>query len=258
MTSARGVVLAALIASISPAPASAGPKVGAKPARTLLREAIDLYVEGKYKQASEHLRPLVQSQVLLDVADQQEALRTYGISLYLSGARPASERAFRALLRLNPSEKLDPAYVRPEVITFFAKVRERYSGELNKIVRKRRPKYKGANLLPPRGPFQNGHRTKGFLVMGGELVFGLSSIVTFALLTSWKDEHSVFGDHEATAEVVQPLNWACFAAAAAVVIYGVIDGFYYYYKQPRTVGSVRVGLSSPRALPARSPLTITF
>jgi hypothetical protein len=258
MTPVRAVLLATLISTISATPAAAGPKVDAKPARTLLREAIDLYVEGKYKQAAEHLRPLVESKVLKDLADQQEALRTYGISLFLSGAKPASERAFRALLRMNPAEKLEPSFVRPEVITFFDQVRKRYRGELTEIVRKRRPKYRGANLLPPWGQFQNGHRTKGFWVMGGELVFGLSSIVTFALLTSWKDDHNVFGENEAAAEVIQPINWACFAATAVVVIYGIIDGFYYYYKQPRTSGSIRVGLSSPRYSPARSPLTIRF
>ena len=88
------------------------------PARRLLRGAIDLYMVGRYREAAALLRPLVEARVLKDRADQQEALRIYGITLFLSGARVGSERAFRHLLRIAPHSRLDRSFVRPEVVSY--------------------------------------------------------------------------------------------------------------------------------------------
>ena len=144
-----------LLTSLSPAHAQSRPVTP----RKLLGQAVDLYMEGRYKEAAERLRPLVQSRVLRDRADQKEALRAYGVSLYLSGGKAGAERAFRDLLRLDPKERLDPDFVRPEVIVFFEYVRNKYRAELTTVVRKA-PKI-WVNLFPPWGQFQNGHNTKG-------------------------------------------------------------------------------------------------
>lgn len=247
--------VAILLAIAATAWVSARAETGAKKApRELLREAIDLYVVGKYKEAADHLRPLVESRVLQDVADQKEALRTFGISLYLSGAKPAAERTFRALLLLDPSERLDPSFVRPEVVSFFESIRERYRWEIKEVVRKRTKRYTLANMLPPWGQFQNGHRKKGYWILGGELGLGVGSIVTASLLYTWRNKHNEFGDREGEAEVLQPMNWALFAATAAVIVYGIVDGLYYYYQRPKPAKAPKVGFLSP----SRGGLGITF
>jgi hypothetical protein len=213
--------------------AQRAPPPGVDAARALLSQAIDLYVVGRYREAAERLRPLVETRVLTDRADQGEALRAYGISLYLSGGHAGAARAFRDLLRLEPTTRLDPAFVRPEVVSYFEAVRRQVQGELNELVRKRGPKHSAAvNLLPPWGQFRNGHRTKGYVVLAGELVFGLTSITTAALLYAWRGDTRVFAGHEDVAGPLTKMNYVSFAAVAALVVYGIIDGLYYYYNPP--------------------------
>ncbi len=224
--------------------------------RQLLGQAIDLYMEGRYKEAAERLRPLVQTRVLKDRADQKEALRAYGVSLYLSGAKAGAERAFRDLLRLDRAEKLDPEYVRPEVIVFFEYVRNKYQAELTTVVRKA-PKV-WVNMIPPWGQFQNGHRTKGYLLLGGEIAFGVTSITTFALLASWNDETGEYKGHEDDYDIVKPINIVAFSITAALVIYGVVDGLYYYYKTPFRARAAKVGAMDHMSGPAQPPALIRF
>ena len=125
---------------------------------------------------------------------------------------------------------MGPHFVRPEVVAFFEDLRRRYRAELAGEVRKRSPRYTVANLLPPWGQFQNRHRIKGYLVLSGELVLAAGSITTAALLYSWRDKQGRFPGHEDDYSAVSATNYACFAALAALVIYGVVDGLYYYYR----------------------------
>jgi tetratricopeptide (TPR) repeat protein len=219
--------------------------------REILRQSIDLYVVGRYQEAADKLRPLVESKVLKDRADQLEALRTYGISLYLSGARPGAERAFRGLLQLDPGSRLDPSFVRPEVVEFFESVRRRYQLELKQVERKG-GKSVVPNLLPPWGQFRNGHRVKGYLLLSGEVGFGATSITTAALLWHWKDDTGQFHDKEAAYRPLSILNYVSFGLTVALVIYGVVDGLYYYYLLPaqREGERTETGGWGPNRLPS--------
>jgi hypothetical protein len=202
-------------------------------AQTLLRQAMDLYVVGRYREAAERLRPLVEASQLKDVIDQKEALRAYGTSLYLSGGTSGAERAFRDLLRIDPKTRLDPAFVRPEVVRFFEEVRWRNEYDLNDVVRQRGPQgHAAANLLPPWGQFQNHHKTKGYWLLGGELGLTALSITTGALLYSWRSETGEFKDHEGAYRPVSLTNYISFGALVGLVLYGIIDGLYYYYSAP--------------------------
>jgi len=85
------VLLLALALALAPATADAQgtslPAGGTEAARATLRQAIDLYVVGRYQEAAQKLRPLVETRSLRDPVDQGEALRAYGISMVLIGAR---------------------------------------------------------------------------------------------------------------------------------------------------------------------------
>lgn len=220
-------------------------KDSATEARTLLGKAIDLYTEGNYAEAARRLRPLVETSVLADEEDQKEALRTYGLALYLSGAQAGAEQAFRGLLRLDLDARLDPAFVRPEVVAFFDDLRRRYQVELALEARRRNPRYLVANLLPPWGQFQNKHRVKGYLILSGELVFAAGSIVSAALLYSWRDKQGRFPGHEDDYTPLVATNYASLAALGAVLLYGMVDGLYYYYRDrpDQPPGGVQATLS---------------
>jgi hypothetical protein len=242
LLSACSLALVAALASTAHAqPAASGPASrraepdGAEAARDLLRQAIDLYVIGRYREAAERLRPLVETRVLQDRADQREALRAYGISLFLSGARAGAARAFRDLLRLEPLGRLDPAFVRADVVRFFEAVRAQHIAEQNELLRKRGPRGSAAaNLLPPWGQFQNGHRRKAYTILGGEIAFTIASVASGVLLWSWAGETREFRGHESAYKPLVAINYASFSALAALVAYGVVDGLYYYYRAPAT------------------------
>jgi len=206
---------------------------GDEAARELLRQAIDLYMVGRYRDAADRLRPLVETRVLRDRADQGEALRAYGVSLFLIGARAGAERTFRDLLRLESGAHLDPSFVRPEVVGFFEEVRRRHQAEADELLRRRGPRGPASvNLLPPWGQFRNGHRTKGYFLLGTELSLAATSVVTAALLYSWQGDTKEFSGHEDAYPALSKVNAISFGVLVGVLIYGVVDGLYYYYRAP--------------------------
>jgi hypothetical protein len=227
---ALGLSLALLCAAPA-APALAAPRGEGEAARDLLRQAIDLYLVGHYREAAERLRPLVETRVLQDRADQAEALRAYGISLFLVGARAGAERAFRDLLRVEPMARMDPAFVRPEVVQFFEEVRRRHLAERHEI--RRRASSSAPNLLPPWGQFRNGHRTKAYAILGGEVALLATTITTFALLKSWEGPTQEFLGHESSFGPLRAVNLTSAVALAGLVIYGIVDGYVCYYRQQR-------------------------
>ncbi len=219
--------------AVEPSPGAAGRSSGSdgEAARELLRQAVDLYLVGRYREAAERLRPLVETRVLQDRADQAEALRAYGISLFLIGARAGAERAFRDLLRVEPLARMDPAFVRPEVVDFFEAVRRRHFAERHEI--RRRSSSAAPNLLPPWGQFRNGHRAKAWAILGGEVALLATTVTTFALLKSWEGPTGEFLGHQSSFEPLRAVNLASAAALAGLVIYGIVDGYVYYYRQQR-------------------------
>ncbi|MCK5800158.1 MAG: hypothetical protein KAI47_23370 [Deltaproteobacteria bacterium] len=216
---------------------------GDKGPRALLREALGLYVRGRYAAAAAHLDPLVQQRSLSDRADQIEALRTYGVTLYLSGARPGAERAFRNLLRLAPDERLDPDFVRPGVVRFFDDVRRRYRRELDAMVARSAPKGSAVvNLLPPWGQFQNGHRKKAFGILGGLLTTGVAAIATFGVWEGLVHADGTFDIADSTAQGLKIGNLVAVGLFVGIYIYGVVDGLVYYFRRRRA----HLGASSRR------------
>jgi hypothetical protein len=250
-----------LLLGVAPASAQPPPRppaAGVDAARALLSQAIDLYVIGRYREAAERLRPLVETRVLTDRADQGEALRAYGISLYLSGGREGAARAFRDLLRLEPTTRLDPAFVRPEVVSFFEGVRRQVRAEQNELIRKRGPKHSAAvNLIPPWGQFRNGHRTKAYVLLAGELAFTATSITTAALLYSWRGDDRVFRGREELAGPLTKINYISFTLVGVLLAYGIIDGLYYYYNPP-PASRLKMWSATPVSAPSRSEAFFKF
>jgi hypothetical protein len=105
------------------------------------------------------------------------------------------------------------------------------------------------NLLPPWGQFRNGHRVKGYLLLGGELTFGITSITTAALLWSWKDDTGQFGEREDLYQPLSVLNYVTFGVTVALLVYGVVDGLYYHYTSPPHAEQVRAGVEYPNRKP---------
>ena len=178
----------------------------------------------------------------LSASDRAEAHRLAGLAALFQGRRLDAEEHFLTYLRLDLDGQLDPALYPPEAITFFTEVRARHEAEL----RARRPKQKRywvLNLLPPWGQFQNGERTKGFVVGGLLAGFVAANVTTYLVLRSWCTEVRGDGglsvtcddgtDRTSRAEQLQSVNLATGIGVFAMYAYGVYDGVKGYRRTTR-------------------------
>ena len=147
-----------------------------------------------------------------------QALRLFGIGLYLSGRRDGAERAFVDLLRLRPDARLDPTVTRPEVVAFFRDVRRRH----------RPKKYRALALLPPLGQFQNDTPRRGWLIAGLEAATLGATVATFVVLSSNTNSQQLCtiksNFDPGPCERLKVWHYISAAAFAATYAAGVIDG----------------------------------
>ena len=173
------------------------------------------------------------------VADRAEAHRLLGLAAYAQGRVDDADRELFAYLRLDLDGHLDPHLYPPETVAYLESVRARHAGEL-RALRPRPPRTVLVNFLPPFGQFQNGERTKGWILagLGGGLL--AANVATYVIVRRWCDEDDgtceVDGrSRRETADGLLTINHVAGAAAIAVYAYGVIDGFRQYRRRPAVI-----------------------
>jgi tetratricopeptide (TPR) repeat protein len=224
----------------APAPAPAPPAAtlpAPRDPRLALRRGLEAFEYGQYAKAVALLRPLVEEE-RLQGADRIQALRAYGVSLFLLGRRGGAEAAFLMLLREDPTARLDPALVPPEVIAFLDEVRARHQAVIQRAAKARRPSA-WFNLLPPLGQFQNGHKGKAWLVLALEVTFLTIDITTYWVARSMPRSDGTVAS-EGKFNAIKTLNLVSFCLLAGTIVYGVVDGFYYHGVRERAAAGVVV------------------
>ena len=192
-----------------------------------LGDALGRFEQGEYQAVVNILRPVLDARGR-DRAEVAQAYRIYGIACFLTDQKPAAEGAFLKWLELEPRARLDAALVRPEVVDYFNDVRARHRAELVEELDEKRPRTAVLNLFPPVGQFQNGQRVKFGVLLGTEVALLGLNLATGIWLKSKQSDTGTFPD-ENLAEEVRSVNWVAFGALAVVLVYGLIDGFYYFY-----------------------------
>ena len=200
------------------------------PADTL-RDGNTAAAQGDWQKVTQLVGPLLQGQ--LAPADLAEAHRLAGIAAFFQNQRDAAEAHFVDYLRLDLDGRLDPALYPPDVVNFFNDVRSLHDAEL----RKRRPKarrYWALNLLPPVGQFQNGDKTKAYVIGGLIGAFAITNITSFFVLRSWCTEVSGSNgssvtcddgsDHSSSASTLRVVNIASGIGLILTYGFGVYDG----------------------------------
>jgi hypothetical protein len=164
------------------------------------------------------------------IPDRAEAFRLHGLAAFFENRKDVAERDFVMYLRLDPDGHLDPALYPPEAITFFDDVRTRHGPEL------RRPpkRYAVLTLLPPFAQFQNGDRTKGWIITGLLGAFAAANVTTYFVLRSWchgaGDTCDQSGaNHFSAAQRVEVVNVIAGVALIGTYLYGVYDGVANYH-----------------------------
>lgn len=195
---------------------------------------------GDWGRVSLLVDPLLGGQ--LPEPDLAEAHRLAGLASFFQGRREQAERHFLSYLRIDLDAQLDPALYPAEAIIFFNDVKARHNAEL----RARRPKGKRfwvKNLFPPWGQFQNGQRTKGFVIGGLLAGFAIANGTSYLLLRRWCTQTTGDlgsgltcddgGDHYSSAGAMRSLNAASGVGLILTYAYGVIDGAVVYKRRTR-------------------------
>lgn len=226
------IVIAAIVLAAAHAPAWAD-RAGE------LRAAEQLLADGSHAEAGDAAASLLLDPALLP-AERAQAQRIRGLALFYQGKNDEAEAAMREYLRLEPEAHLNPALVQPEAVVFFESVRTRYAGEILTVKpRPRRKRSLALNFLPPFGQFQNGDRTKGWLIAGGGVVLLAANLTTYAMLSSSCDSSNLTCDRDpSSARTLRVVNLASGAMFLALYGYGVIDGLVHFRGEDRKPGEV--------------------
>ena len=236
-------------APAAPAATTAGAVLAAPTdAASSLERVRASYEYGDIDDVVEWSRPIAEGRLEAPPAQRALALRYLGIGLYLTGRAPGAEAAFFELLRLRPDAVLDPRTARPDVVTFFERVRSGHAQEIKESAHKHKAFI--WNFIPPVGQFQNGHTARGLLIGGVEVASLAMTITSYALLSSWEQPHHEFTGHP-EAQTIKVVNFVSIGVLAATYFYGVLDGIGHYNDLPddTRVASKGTGLSfSPTGL----------
>jgi len=217
----------------APGPGPAAPGVGPIPmdAAASLERVRAAYEYGDIDSVVEWSRPVAEGRIPATVIERGHALRYLGIGLYLTGRAPGAEATFLELLRLRPDSTLDPRTTRPDVVTFFERVRSRHSLENSASARENNHKTFLLNFLPPLGQIQNGNRGRALLFGSVELVAAVTAGTTYGLLKKWEMQGHTFSDTN-QANFFRTLNWVALGVLGATYVLGVVDGISGYNDLP--------------------------
>lgn len=206
----------------------------------VLRASMDSASAGDWARVSQLMETLLRGQ--LGQAELAEAHRLAGLAAFFQDRKPDAERHFIAYLRLDLDGQLDAALYPPDVIVFFTDVKAKYGSEL----RARRPKpkrYAILSVLPPFAQFQNGDRTKGWILTGGLVALLGTSATTYFMLRSWcdddrtcdgrTDEDPAGRDRTSAAGKARIVNLASGIGLVLTFAYGVYDGVSGYRRNTR-------------------------
>jgi hypothetical protein len=211
----------------------------------LVQCAANFFEHSEHTKVVRVLRPAIERGLIRQKADLTEALRIYGISLYLTGLKAAARLVFGRLVEMEPTLKLDPRLVPPEVVQAFERIRrQKLARMLRRRLGKKKKRYGILNLLPPAGQFQNGHHVKAWIVLGLEVAFLTCNLVSYFYLRSSKlrgngsyviqdIDGNIIEDHRNEAKALLGLNYASFGLLMATLVYGIVDGWVYMTRLER-------------------------
>jgi hypothetical protein len=191
---------------------------------------------------------------------------------------------FRSLIDQAPQTRLDPRIVQPEVVAAFERIRQSHLRRLKDQARRagerRQDRARSAlarrwtilNLIPGAGQLQNGHWRKGVVVLTLELTLLAAHVASYYLLRSGslrqpdgtfveKDaDGNVVHDRRGLAKALIGVNYASLGLLLGTLVYGVVDGFYYHFRQNRRIRRIieRPLTVTPLSAPGGAGVSLTL
>jgi hypothetical protein len=224
----------------APPPAQPAPPPAPLEPSAALRAANDAATQGDWARVDVLVQPLLFVQ--LDRADLGEAHRLAGIAALFAQPprRDLAEAHFLAYLKIDFDGHLDPSLYPPEVVTFFNDVRAKHAAELKASRPKKR--YAVLALLPPFGQFQNGERTKGWVITGLLGTLAIADVTALLLRRSWcshvtspsgNSSYVCDEGHYDGARATRTIEIATSLGLIITYVYGVYDGVSGYRRESR-------------------------
>ena len=219
------------------------------------------YGHGDYKGTIALLRPLVYPSITLAAeADVVDTYKLMALSYFFENDEKGAEGAFKNLLQIAPSFELDPLIEPPPALAFFREVRKK-EADLSKELELRRERERkererkererkerearlreamrerlvvtrterrniyALNFVPFGVPqFQNGHRTKGYVLLASQLTMASLSAGIWAYQLNRYPSGLVPNDEVTSVNQQQVVHIAAGGVFLALYAYGVWDG----------------------------------
>lgn len=205
--------------------------------------AMNYYEHGDFEKAAGILEGLLHP---LRLSDEEEIVKAYklsGVCRFILKQEDEAGRDFRELLKIRPEASLDPLFFPPEIIEFFERVKQQYTKEITPEA----PKKEEIVILPETdidirstphpllhtlpfggGQFMNNRNKKGYLLLVGEALLLSTNISAYYYRKSL--ENSGTYDNPSRANHIQNIQLTSGYLCIGLMIYGIIDGIWYYYK----------------------------
>jgi len=258
-----------------------------------LAPAWSLFQQGRTSEADEQVRRLLPS--LTSAAARRDARLLLAGCAYLRGETARAEEEITEALSFDPTYQPDPLLLSPDLQQLVRRVAARRRDEIARRSAARRPTgphppasrpappasrpavpasrpVTGPSGSAPQGheeatpiylavmPFgvgqlANGHRVKGWVLLGAEGALGATSIACLGAALALRDDSGRYrsGDID-TARALNVVYLVTAYAAVGLMVYGAIDGLYYRRPGAR---SQRTGWIAPAVLPGGGALSMT-
>ncbi len=212
--------------------------------RNNINRAKAYFEYGNYKESIKILDTLLQDKSKLNPSSLVNIYQLIARAEYYEKNYDDSEFYLKMLFLFKSDYRFDPVFVNPEFIDFANKIYSKYEKEiidnknyLAKLLRKKNPekygdidtkKYFYKNFIPfGVGQFQNGHKYKGYMLLGLETFFIATSVVTYGLLKYYQKDDYTF-DNKQLAYNAKMINNVSFYMFGAIYLYATIDAIVYY------------------------------
>lgn len=229
-----------------------------------IETAARAYEQGDYKKVIRIVHPLLYPSIRLGSQDSLiRAYRYLGVSYLFENKKDHAEKQFLAILSMVPDYRLDPLIEPISAIEFLEDIKRRNADRLNAIrersrleerrlreaeLERQKPRLSKQPVAPPPsgvhiverhsywlnyvpfgvGQFQNGHTTKGYLLLGTQIGLGALSMGTALALRFLYPSGKVPMDetHRANALVVTQVVSG--GISLGLMAYGILDALYHY------------------------------
>jgi len=206
-----------------------------------MKKAESYFNYGKYDKTITFLLPLLKNRYELNKELILKLYEKLALSYFNLKDKKNAEFYIKRIFLLNYDYQFDPVFIPPEFIEYSHTIFEANQKEfldsknfIKKMIEKKDPdRYKirtkklYKNFIPGVGQFQNDHSYKGGIIITSEVLFGLTSMISYGLLKYYQKEDYTYENTD-LANLGKIANTVSVIGFVTVYAYSVVDSLIYY------------------------------